>query len=584
MVACVRLLRCVMRPVKGTGRLGVGFAAPVGWIVMAKIGRNTPCHCGSGKKYKHCHGKLAVRLAADLDFVTRRHQAEEKIRKAQQGRGRPIVAAKMNDQQMVAVGDTVYFSKTWKAFPDFLSDYLKTKLDPAWGNAEISKPLADRHPLMQWYEAYCLYQKQTIKVQGEIAEAPITGVVACYLGLAYSLYLLDHNVVLQSRLINRLKNIGNFQGAYYELIVASILIRSGFTLTLEDETDGLAKHCEFAAISGVTGKRYWVEAKMRSVSGLLGRTAADGGSDDDAMSRLIPHLNGALAKPAADERLIFIDVNAPSRFDREGKPDWLEAAMSRLERYEKRELQDRVTAYIFVTNFAFHRQLDTIPTVAAAPFGLGHLDFNRAGVIRVSEAYRQKQKHIDAHILGETLVKYLDFPITFDGSLPSEAFGRGNRRAIIGQTYCFENVDGNDLVGTVTAAMVDEVKRQAVIAVTPLGAAGSRLLRAPMTDSEIAEYKKYGPAYFGDPRAGGKKLKDPLELFEWLMETQKNMSRVKLLAWFGGNPALPTLEKMSDDELRLAYCEALTASIDARSKAKRGRKQGPGTEEAPPTC
>ena len=24
-----------------------------------KIGRNEPCPCGSGKKYKHCHGKLA---------------------------------------------------------------------------------------------------------------------------------------------------------------------------------------------------------------------------------------------------------------------------------------------------------------------------------------------------------------------------------------------------------------------------------------------------------------------------------------------------------------------------------------------
>jgi len=24
-----------------------------------KVGRNDPCPCGSGKKYKHCHGKLA---------------------------------------------------------------------------------------------------------------------------------------------------------------------------------------------------------------------------------------------------------------------------------------------------------------------------------------------------------------------------------------------------------------------------------------------------------------------------------------------------------------------------------------------
>ncbi|HXN15915.1 MAG: hypothetical protein E6H59_13725 [Betaproteobacteria bacterium] len=23
------------------------------------MGRNDPCPCGSGKKYKHCHGKLA---------------------------------------------------------------------------------------------------------------------------------------------------------------------------------------------------------------------------------------------------------------------------------------------------------------------------------------------------------------------------------------------------------------------------------------------------------------------------------------------------------------------------------------------
>jgi preprotein translocase subunit SecA len=26
---------------------------------VPKVGRNEPCPCGSGKKYKHCHGKLA---------------------------------------------------------------------------------------------------------------------------------------------------------------------------------------------------------------------------------------------------------------------------------------------------------------------------------------------------------------------------------------------------------------------------------------------------------------------------------------------------------------------------------------------
>jgi preprotein translocase subunit SecA len=26
---------------------------------LPKVGRNEPCPCGSGKKYKNCHGKLA---------------------------------------------------------------------------------------------------------------------------------------------------------------------------------------------------------------------------------------------------------------------------------------------------------------------------------------------------------------------------------------------------------------------------------------------------------------------------------------------------------------------------------------------
>jgi hypothetical protein len=96
-------------------------------------------------------------------------------------------------------------------------------------------------------------------------------VIAAFPGTAYALYLLEHNVELQTRLLNRLRDIGQFQGAYYELFVASGLIRAGFKLTLEDETDGKNKHCEFAAISTMTAKRYWVEAKMRSVAGYQGK-------------------------------------------------------------------------------------------------------------------------------------------------------------------------------------------------------------------------------------------------------------------------------------------------------------------------
>ena len=32
---------------------------PEGGVVEAPISRNAPCPCGSGRKYKHCHGQLA---------------------------------------------------------------------------------------------------------------------------------------------------------------------------------------------------------------------------------------------------------------------------------------------------------------------------------------------------------------------------------------------------------------------------------------------------------------------------------------------------------------------------------------------
>jgi hypothetical protein len=230
-----------------------------------KIGRNQRCPCGSGKKFKHCHGSFQQEAPpANRQFVAqaqRWHQADEKIREAQQGFGRPLISAKVAGHQVVAVGKKVFWSKTWKTVPDFLSDYIKTILGSQWGNDEIKKPLATRHPIMQWYDAYCRYQAKEIKNPGEVTNSEVTGVVSCYLGLAYSLYLIAHNVELQARLMRRLLDPTQFQGAYYELIVANTLIRAGFTLALEDETDGASKHCEFAAISKTTGKRYWVESE-----------------------------------------------------------------------------------------------------------------------------------------------------------------------------------------------------------------------------------------------------------------------------------------------------------------------------------
>ena len=348
------------------------------------------------------------------------------------------------------------------------------------------------------------------------------------------------------------------------MIVAGILILAGFTLTLENETDPKFKHCEFAAISRETGKRYWVEARMKSVVGLLGKTVKDGSLDQNPISRLIPHLNGALAKPAKDERLIFIDLNTEPIFDNNHKPTWHDKTIARLERYEAKELKEGTKAYIFVTNMAFHRRLNEPVVIAAAPFGLGMPDFNRPGYYRLSDIYRRKQKHIDAYCIGDILAQYPRFPVTFDGKLPSEVFEQ-SARIIIGETYFFDDVGDNGLVATVTSATVNEIEK-----IIYMGTDKGHILTRPMSDTELNDYKAHPDAYSGKIAPVTKKIENRYAFFEWLMESQKGMSRETILKHLANASDFETLKHLNDADIFMEYCERLASSapIDFKNAEK----------------
>ncbi len=82
-----------------------------------KIGRNEICpKCNSGKKYKKCCGdpRLKDEISnnhldqSDRDIYRKKIEAEEYIKKQQQGIGKPIVQANAHGKQFVKVGDTVY--------------------------------------------------------------------------------------------------------------------------------------------------------------------------------------------------------------------------------------------------------------------------------------------------------------------------------------------------------------------------------------------------------------------------------------------------------------------------------------------
>jgi hypothetical protein len=537
-----------------------------------KIGRNERCPCGSGKKYKKCcgdplrptKGEVKDRWPdpGQIRRVAQRHDAQERMRQQQQGLGRPIISAEVAGYRLVAVGNQLKWSTNWKVFPDFLGSYLKQVTGEEWGQAELGKPLEDRHPIMQWYQGICDLQALHYDPSKDIQSMPHHGVTTCFYNLAYNLFLLQHNVELQMRLLRRLRDQKQFQGAYYELIIANCLIRSGFRLELEDESDEKNKHCEFSAVSHLTQKRYWVEAKMRSVAGIMGKTNVDGSTRRDPTEMLSIHLGDALKKPATDDRLIFLDVNAPSSAPAE-QPFWAEKAFKRLDARERDTPKD-VTAYVFVTNMCFHHHLqEKSPPIEGLAYGLNMADFGKAGRRTLPEMYRSKQRHMDAHRIMASFADYALVPITFDGRLLSEVQGTADAPVKIGETYHFEDA-ADGITATVTTATVVEDQKQVWLGVKTEDGR-HLLLRESMTDSQLAEYRQHPDTYFGVILPPVYKANTPYEFFERMVEIHKDYSKERLCEMCKDAPDAAALHNLSRDDLVMVLCERMTASISSKS-------------------
>jgi hypothetical protein len=124
-------------------------------------------------------------------------------------------------------------------------------------------------------------------------------------------------------------------------------------------------------------------------------------------------------QPAADERLIFVDLNAEADFKNGEKPGWADWVIKRLERFEASELPAGTSAYLFVTNLIWH-SIAGYPTSRSSSHcdsASGIADFNKPGRMRLTEAYRCKKRHVDAYAIADAFAQYINFLSTFDGSI-----------------------------------------------------------------------------------------------------------------------------------------------------------------------
>jgi hypothetical protein len=139
------------------------------WERKSKVGRNEPCPCGSGQKFKKCHGRerhtnfSTPRILQDLQAF----EIRERQRVKQQGLGRPIISAPIGGTRAIAVGDHLYRTKA-KTFQEFLWEYMKSIFGSEWGNAELEKPADKRHPLLNWYQEAAKYINAHIVERGKV--------------------------------------------------------------------------------------------------------------------------------------------------------------------------------------------------------------------------------------------------------------------------------------------------------------------------------------------------------------------------------------------------------------------------------
>lgn len=535
-----------------------------------KVGRNEQCPCGSGRKYKFCHGAPVEDMVPQEVLLEhlRSHEIREFQRKRQQGLGSGIVSTQMPNGPRIVVVYNRVFTGSWKTFHDFLFHYVKVTLGEAWGNAAIAKPAAQRHPVIQWYQLCCEEQARHPGAVGELRFGPMTGAVAAYLGLAYDLYTLEHNGAqiadpcLQARLITRLKHPEQFIGARQEIRVAAFFLRAGFNLVWEDESSRHQRHCEFTATFPATGKAFGVECKIRQPAE---------GQQTQHLGRFVGLVSDALRKDTPYERIVLVDLNTPAQ-DRHGRhQDWREWAVRRLRLLERNPQEAALpSAYVVITSYPYHHHLHTLVPEAGAVFeGFKIPDYKNGRRVTLREALSARERHIEMEALRASMAEHTDIPMTFVGEIPQL---QDSHPLIIGHKY--EMDDG--VIGELESACVDEAK--GVVAFGLHTEDGRRLLYSgPMSELEIAAWRRYPETFFGEMGQSNKPCNSPLELYDALFPPHLQMSRTTLLSCVRDWPNQEHLASLPHHELARQFVEAMVNSVTARAQEE-GRKTGVGKQ------
>lgn len=524
-----------------------------------KTGRNQPCPCGSGKKFKRCHGVARPLVSpyipntAGFDAVLRKAKAQAFQRARQQGHGRPIMSAVLGPTRLVAVGKKIAYGK-WKVFPDFLLHHLRSTLGADWVNAEFAKAESDQHPIMAWFRALAAIHAKHQTAEGEIFQTPYYGACGAVTSLAYDLYMIEHhaNDPQAERsfalILDRLRKPDQFFGARHECRAAGILLRAGFELTWEDEvSQRTRRHGEFTATFPETGRAFWVECRMR-------QPAVQG-----AGFKFTGLISDALQKPTSLERLLFIELNDATRRLNVVTGGWAYAAVTQLRKLEEQPTASSLpSAEVIISNFPEHHHLEeVVPSVEMVMESFKTDRYRMGRMEDLRDAVQVRSENPELEALWRSIQEHHSIPITFDGSLPGVD---ESTRLIIGRRY---ELPSGEVGVLEEATVVEQWKRAAgILRLTD----GSQVItQFDLSDHELTAWRLHPETFFGELRPHHPPVTSPMDFYNFFATCYATTPKNKLLELMKKHEDIEQLKTKSQDELVKIYAYRMTASVSKDS-------------------
>jgi hypothetical protein len=262
--------------------------------------------------------------------------------------GRPFIDAEHQGYRFRAVGGRLYYGPLDESFHEFVLRLLADQLTHEWIRKELAKEPPEQHIIVQWFlEKDELFASNAESHGQGVRSVVMTGGVKALLALGYDVYSLLHTGKILPKLVNRLKDRDQFQGAKYEMAVAAIAARCGLKLQW---LNAEGKHCEFVGNDQRTGLEIGFEAKSHHRPGVL-HAPGDPQTAQEMKVKLGDHIKRALQQaPKNLPFIIFNDLNLPPEVEVQ---DWQSRIDDSLEK--SKVLEDALElSIVIVTNFAWH--------------------------------------------------------------------------------------------------------------------------------------------------------------------------------------------------------------------------------------